>query len=161
MLDTTRTLTGQEVVFLLGDKDDAADTYTLGTSGNISSWIQSINPQRTTNSEDRTPMSGGTNPVTVSQPTGTMTIGYQLNLLGHPDVLKVLKPMETENSSGRYVYPFKVVYGVASSDNHFEKGFCRLENFTPGSSANSLVKATVMVVVMRDYEEGQTTGLLS
>ena len=161
MLDTTRTLTGQEVVVLMGDKDDALGTYTLGNAGNVSKWIANITPQRVTNDQDRTSLGAGTNAVTAMQPGGTLTVSYQINWLGNPDVLKYIKPMELENRLGLYVYSFKLVYGIASSDNHFESAGGYHKNFTPSGNPSSLIAATSTFVVTQSYAEGQTTGMLT
>ena len=159
--DSTRTLTGQEVVVLMGDKDDAAGTFTLGVSGNISAWIEQVNPTHDLNTAARTGMGGGANALTRTQPTGLLTVNYQISWLGHPDVFKIVKPMVNENRLGQYLYPFKLVWGTAASDNAYEQCLGYLMNFTPSNNATSLVVATSTFSAERSYIEGQTAGRLT
>lgn len=159
--DSTRTLTGQEVVVLMGDKDDAAGTFTLGNSGNISNWISTVNPTHNLNTADRTAMGAGANALTRTQPVGLLTVNYQISWLGHPDVFKHIKPMVAENRLGKYLYPFKLVWGVEAADNAFEQCLGYIMDFTPSSNASSLVAATSSFSAEASYTQGQTTGRLA
>ena len=163
--DTTRTLTGQEVVVILGGKAaDIANLNTLGTFGdnaaaNISSWIESVSPDINVPTAARTSLGAGANALVDDQPTGLISFGLQINWLTNSDVEANIPSLVVENRLGSFLLPIRLVYGVKSSSNRYYQCLGRLTSYSPPANSGSLVMATSSFTGNRSFGTGMTAGM--
>ena len=166
-LDTTRSLTGQEVVVLGGNKDDdLSDLATpanlgLGTNGNISSWMASCTPNISLPSQANTSLGAGTNAVRSEQPVGLLSVSFSIEWIVNDDVVKNVTQMVTENRLGQYLYPLQVIIGVAASNNQAYRGLGHYTEFVPNTAAESLISGTSTFMLTHSFSQFLTTAQLN
>ena len=166
-LNTTRSLTGQEVIVLAGDKDnsltdlDTPANLNWGTDGNISSWLSTCTPNITQPTEARTPLGQGANAVTQTQPTGLLSVSFSMAILVNVDALNAFNEAIFENRLSQYLYPIQVILGTAASGNQFYRAYGHYTELSPTASSESLVAATTTFMATHNVTQGLTTGMLN